>query len=282
MCIRDRYSDVYFTESFDGGNSWTDPAEITQNWGAKKNIVVLLEKDTGRVYVMHADGENTRLATREPGARIFTHETIASKYRSQGIKHLVQVKDKKTSQRTLYLFASTEEGAYRERIDYLKSFNSTNNWTDARTIVSGAYSLGNIPMAVGTEGHFYIQYFAGANASCIKAVWTKDYGETWEPPILIAETSLDDHTMTMCGKGSNEKVFSINGKTSASNGYIKYVKPGQTDFKDLNYPFPQFDQIVETQMSCAHSGNGKYTLALILEEQKSHRVHIAYGIAHNL
>eukprot|EP00826_Nyctotherus_ovalis_P029105 TRINITY_DN2295_c0_g1_i9.p1 TRINITY_DN2295_c0_g1~~TRINITY_DN2295_c0_g1_i9.p1 ORF type:complete len:409 (-),score=42.92 TRINITY_DN2295_c0_g1_i9:37-1263(-) len=271
--------EIFFTESLNGGEDWTRPVAIKY---AGYEPVLFLEKDTGRVYVMFDWWPNIKLIVREPGAKKFGETMIVYKNRTSGGKYLTQVIDKKTSKRVFHLFTDVFDGRSSGKISHLKSFDGPRNWTLHHAIASDLPNSENLPVAVGAEGYFYVQYHKGPEPRRIEVVWTKNYGETWESPIAMQETFLSHHSMAMCGKGSGERVISINGKTRKVNGYMRYLKPGQTEFKDLNYPFPPFKLIEDVHVSCVYDGNGKYTFALILIDEFPCRVFVAYGTAYNL
>lgn len=268
---------IYFTESRNRGEEWTEPICIRcgGNYPA-----LLLEKDTGKVYVMFNGDIRTKLMVREPGAAEFSREIVVYDHYVNGGKYLVQVADKNTSKQVFHWFTGTEDP--RNKIDYLLSFNDARSWTHYRTIASNLVTSADLPVAVGTEGHFYIQYRKKSEPHRIEVAWSKNYGKTWETPISMGKSNQTHHTIAMCGKGINERVISVDGKTLHSNGYMRYLKPGETEFKDLNYPFSKFGEVKDVHVSCAYDEDGKYTVALILFGEVPYGAHIAYGTAHNL
>lgn len=279
--LRDGRRDIYFTESLDGGEEWAQPIRVAEKEYRREDPVFFLERDTGRVYLMYdfslcAVG----LAIREPGAKTFNEEIYPRNLRSKSGKYLTQLVDKKTSERVLHLFG---DSAYSGcRLDHMKSFDDGKNWTDPHTIASEIDVWVPNQVAAGTEGHFYVQYHEKTGAPSVKAVWTKDYGQTWEPPIEIDDSQTYYNTMVMCGRGSNEKVLCANGKSNSGTGFVKYLKPGETKFKNLHYPFHRVRHVQDLKVSCAYTGNGQYTVAMIMQNYDSRKVFAAYGTAHNL
>lgn len=274
--------DIYFAESLDGGEDWTEPGRVAETGRERDKPTLFLEKDTGRVYVMYDVEDGTGLAVKEPKAAKFTQEIIVFKYRSDSEKHLIQTIDKRSSKRVFHLFTDTPAAPLEDSIDHFRSLDGGKNWTQPRSIASLILCPEKISVAAGTRGHIYIQYQAATLDYRLDMVWTKNYGETWERPIVAMPGKARSSTMAMCGKGSGERVFSVRGDSSFSRGFVKYLEPGRTDFRVLNYPFPSFFRLQDVHMSCTCGEDGKYTLALVLLDAFSKRVYIAYGTAHDL
>eukprot|EP00826_Nyctotherus_ovalis_P036669 TRINITY_DN3274_c0_g1_i18.p1 TRINITY_DN3274_c0_g1~~TRINITY_DN3274_c0_g1_i18.p1 ORF type:complete len:271 (-),score=30.78 TRINITY_DN3274_c0_g1_i18:148-960(-) len=270
MCIRDSY----YTESFNEGREWMEPVKVMDDEKERTNPRLFFEKDTEKFYVTYDTSAGIGLAVRDPKTFNFTEQIIFPNRRSGCAKYL-------NFKASFHLFANLKIHSSESGLEHFKSFDSAKSWTYSNTTASGFTNMHRIPVAAGNEGHFYVQYHKKPVNNRIEIVWTKDYGETWERPIVMKNTMEDSDAIAMCGEGSNECVFSFHGKTRYSNGYMKYVKSGQTDFKELSHPFPRFGRIQDTDMRCVYK-DGKYTLALGLIDFSSHRVYAAYGTASDL
>eukprot|EP00826_Nyctotherus_ovalis_P020653 TRINITY_DN16508_c0_g2_i6.p2 TRINITY_DN16508_c0_g2~~TRINITY_DN16508_c0_g2_i6.p2 ORF type:complete len:196 (-),score=22.65 TRINITY_DN16508_c0_g2_i6:134-721(-) len=190
-------------------------------------------------------------------------------HNSKGAKYLTKVVNKKTSRQVFHLFTDIKDHiSFENKTSHLKSFDDTSNWTMSRTVAWDLVFSKNIPVATGTEGHFFVQYQTKYSPSIIKIVWTEDYGETWKKPLII-ERSLSrvpkfaNHTIAICGKGKHERVISIDGKIKDARGFMKYIRPGQTQFRDLNYPFDEFRGMNALDMSCVYGDDGRYIITVI-------------------
>lgn len=274
-------TDVYLVESFDGGREWKEPVRVMKERNGRKTPKVLLEKETGRIYVMYNMNYGIGLTVREPGAESFTDETLVLNNQSRGDIYLTQVKDKETSKPVFHLFADLS-GYTGTAVDHLVSFDNGKNWTYSKAITAVISSSLKIPVAVGAEGHFYVQYHTYKSPRRAEVVWTKNYGETWERPIAMRSAVPNCYAITMCGKGNYERVISVNGGVPESSGYVKYLKPGETKFEDLKYPLPFALKIRDVDVSCGCDEYGKYTLAAMLVDGNTRKVYIAYGSATNL
>lgn len=275
-----RNSDIYLTESFNGGGTWTRPVSVSNSAGGRSKMKpsVLLEKDTGRVYVQYVEVWNRWLAVREPEAWWFNPQVLISNRGLAYGGYLGQSIDEKNWKRYLHLVYH-EEYMNKRRMLYMKSSNRGRDWTKPEVIEPNTDIVLPLSVATDIEGRIYIQYHIGNG---FKISWSKNHGSNWESPLSPGSGPLTRHALTLCGKGFKEKLFSLSGKLPYGTGFLRYMSVDEKKFKALKYPFPDLREIVSAHVSCACNENGQYVVVAVLQDYLVNKTFVAYGVTTGL
>eukprot|EP00826_Nyctotherus_ovalis_P003690 TRINITY_DN10760_c0_g1_i14.p1 TRINITY_DN10760_c0_g1~~TRINITY_DN10760_c0_g1_i14.p1 ORF type:complete len:279 (-),score=22.44 TRINITY_DN10760_c0_g1_i14:6-842(-) len=134
----DRNSDVdlYFTESFDGGDNWVESVNVASGMDGKKSYPLVVLDDAGRVYVAYSHDWTRKLVVREPGARKFGPSELLFRSHGSEKERLAFSFDRKSSKRYLHFFWQGGKGtAYGNGIYYIKSIDNGKTWSKPTILV---------------------------------------------------------------------------------------------------------------------------------------------------
>jgi len=274
----DSCMEIFFTESLDGGESWTKP--IRMNRPDMNDIVdrlqpAILLEDTGRVYLMYSLNYSFIISIRQPGAKDFENERTLIDTHDSGYKYLGQSIE--NSKRYIHLIWKPYTTAYT--VKYMRTSDDGKTWSTPITLAETDYADLLSPVRVTKEGKIFFQYFKGID---IKIIWSKDHGNTWEDPIRIGSDDGNNNALDICGKDNKERIFSFNVKRLFGSGYLRYLTPGDKNHHDLKYPFHNFKEVESVHLSCIHNQKGQYIVFPILKEKDQEPIYFAYGIATDL
>eukprot|EP00826_Nyctotherus_ovalis_P032063 TRINITY_DN25899_c0_g2_i4.p2 TRINITY_DN25899_c0_g2~~TRINITY_DN25899_c0_g2_i4.p2 ORF type:complete len:181 (-),score=20.42 TRINITY_DN25899_c0_g2_i4:283-825(-) len=162
---------------------------------------------------------------------------------------------------------------------YTRSSNRGRDWTTPVAIELNTDIVLPLSVATDIEGRIYVQYYIGHG---FKISWSKDHGATWEKPLSPGSGPQTRHALTLCGKGSREKLFSLSGKPPYGIGFLRYMSLDEEKFKALKYPFPDLKEIVSAHVSCTCNEDGQYVVVVLLQDYLMNKTFVAYGVTTGL
>jgi hypothetical protein len=192
--------EVYFTESFNGGETWSNPIVMTRaNMTDPVNRMypsMLYEHDTGRVYIGYKKEHLIGIAVREPNDTVFKEiETDLWTGKNDVTVALRQTIEKK-GKKYLHVVWQFTRG---EIIKYSRSADDGKAWSEAVTIAEAQDSRFPVNVAVNNdavEGVMYVQYFHTVDKS-IRMVWTKGHGIKWSFLLVVGADNEDRQASDM-------------------------------------------------------------------------------------
>jgi hypothetical protein len=241
-----------FTESTDGGVSWSDPITVA-NAGISD---MLLIKETGRIFIfLHNDTGrgDVRMVSRAPGSTIFSKEAIIV---HEGIYHpyMKATYNFYQGRQTIHLFFTNGE---LELLNYTQSLTNGETWSTPVTVIKHRPYLNHLV----SEPKISDKVFVNFNDFGEFVISTSDNGKTFSKPLNYSEGFGIQYGMAICGTKENAfmPVFPI---TKYSHFDINTMKE-----TILSHPFPK-ENIISTGLGCSASKNYMVKVNAFAIEQK--------------
>lgn len=280
---------VFFIESTDEGNSWTDPMAISPPEDyipPDSSLSMVLERDTGRLFIFYAKRSEKEFSSvivgyaREPGKQTFTALSKLPAINRLSAFSVGQTVDQKTKKRYLHLVYTD----YRA-IFYSKSENGGLAWSFYQSIYDGISPNPYNFLAIDSMVHpssLYIEY-RDRNKQQVFLAQSKTHGRTFEQPLLLgASTKPSRDALAICGsKEYNESLVVVaHTDTHEELGFVRVMTKDATRFVDIPYPFKKLPEnpISNLMVDCAYKGNSQFhiTLAMLVGGKKK-GIYFAHG-----
>jgi len=274
--------ETYFTESFDGGNTWSTPAKvnrINQHDLVHRSMPSMsLEKDTGRVYITYLYDMNSAMIVREPGKITFDMEKTLTVYTYSMTMNMGYTISKKDNKRYLHLVWYENDLEKSRTIYYARSGDGGDKWEE-RIVLVKRYKEESVPtLAIDTdsaEGGIYVQY---VDNQMLKVLWSKDHGKTWEAPINVEKALSPYAAMTICGQTNKGKVFTMNHGLPPISGSLNYFDATSPNIKYLPYPFNEVKGAKNPTLHCSKGKrDGEFTLAAAILDPGANEFFVIQG-----
>jgi len=278
--------EIFFTESINSGKDWDEPIRMNRedmnDVKHRSYPAMLLEKDTGRVYIGYNTYNNLTISIREPGNKKFEMEyMLPNKTFAEGMA-LGYTIDKKNSIRYIHWFWTTLS---YETLYYKYSIDNGKTWTNDMTLLQSVTIKKPPAIAINTEaleGGIHIQYFQKHDTirQDVRMIWSKDHGKLWEGPQVLDETYYNANSINMCGNKEQAFIISSNMETMVTPGYIRFVPIQGSNAYDIPYPFNQVDFATSgySDISCVHIGNEKYLVTHMVLDNEAKSLYLAHGV----
>lgn len=279
-------TEVFFIESADGGTSWSQPVKMVredmEDSVYRSKPWLLLEKDTGRVYVgyiyanMHGTirDNHVMLSIREPGKKTFEAEFIIPGNFCPHSTSLGYTVDKETGKRYLHMFWTVQH----EGMHYTHSTDNGKTWRKSILIGHGSSIKTPPPAAINVDASpcfIYTQH----GAHDLMVAWSSNHGLSMQNQIKVYSGSAHRNSLTMCGDEGRGIVVTVDVKHSGAAGYVGFMQVGSKRFVSLPYPFAKMDLYSTTypEVACAHLGNNQYSIVFVVENYRRKFTYLVHG-----
>lgn len=274
-----------FFESSNGGESWSEPALVQGTMDdkiARLDSKVLLEKDTGRVFIVYrkvdltqAEGKySLELCTREPGAKSFGQPIRLPDVAGPHPHHIGQTIEK--SQKYLHVIARSDG----EGLMHARSNDGGRTWSKFTFIYKmklGPY-LPTITMnSKVNAGGLYVLLQDGKKKNLV--IWSRDHGISFQAPIPVGDNNGYSNLLSLCGTKDKSLLFTAHQNYYVEESYIKFTILHSNSFTSIPYPFKNLKngQVELIVLSCRYEKEGQYSVILAAADMRMGTVWIARG-----
>ena len=275
--------EVFFTESTDGGATWSKPVRINRKemYDTKHRCLpsMVFEKATGRIWIAYYIDMYAGMVVRRPDAKEFESEQSLSLYMFGRILHMGYTHDSNANLTWLHMVWWEDDINRTKSIYYSRSNDSAENWARRNKLVD-KYKGDNLPTIavdnIAYEGAVYVQY---SDEKEINILWSKDHGATWETKLKAGNAYTAYNAISICGrKGKKGKVFTTGPGMGIVSGFQKYFNAGDTDMTSLSYPFNTYKKIADLDIHCSIKENGEIVVNSIIFDSATNELYLAHGI----
>ncbi len=266
--------EVFFTESFNSGHTWTTPVRLnrTEMSDTRHRSLpsMVLEPDTGKVYIAQYLDMYAAMVYRDPGQKTFEPEKQLSLYMFGRFLHMGLTVDAQTTTKYLQMVWWENDLDHTKSIYYARSSDGGETWTKRHTLVD-KYKSDNTPLlAVDTNavpGGIYVQYSDGKQ---IIIKWSKNHGTTWEQDLIAGKAVSAYNALTICGFNSAKKgkVLTMGPGFAMVSGFLKYLDAGSQSLQELVYPFTTVKEMEYPDMNCGYRTENEVGISIATVEGK--------------
>lgn len=207
---------INFTESADGGKTWTEPRYLLNSAGYIILKDVLYMQETGRVFVLFTTPKDElRAASKPAGSAVFSSDLLVSR----GVRwELYQAKavcisGPSPKQQIIHLLFVSE---VIERLMYTYSSNNGLTWSEPRMVAAEEAAVG-VVSAYTNERVGPRIYFGFIAQGLVKLIYTEDGGKTFSAPATATSSELDGFGgAALCGtsrKPTMATLFPLSSET---------------------------------------------------------------------
>jgi len=281
---------LYFAESVDGGDRWSTPIQVSESGiyiPSKSSISLVLERDTGRVYLFHAMKVNDITVysqivvyVREPNERSF--KNMNTLVNLQNLGPFTALVTGYGSGGTGYVHLIM---AINGNIVHSRSSNRGMTWSAHKQIAQGVTPYNSNYVIYDLEYHrsYFELIYRKENDRRVYTTWTGDHGNTFENPIAIGNSPRpNQETIGFCGsrKVGDYVVIVSHTDPDPRNIFVKAQINSHT-FVDLPNPFADVRgaPITNLMVGCASKGDREYYVTFyMLTRADIDRMYFAFGI----
>jgi len=280
---------VYFTESVDGGVRWSTPVQVSESGiyiPPKSSISLVLEGDTGRVYLFHAmkaseSASNSQIVVyvREPNEKAFKNMNVYDLMylHNLGPFSASVTRDDFRGTRYVHLIMAINGNMVHSR-----SNDKGRTWSAHTHIAQGItpYNSNYVAYSQYHPESFYIIY-RKENDRKVYIASTYNQGDSFRQTLIGDSSRPNQETIGFCGiefKGSMAIVSHID--PDPTNIFIK-VDTGAPYLMNLKNPFENVRgaPITNLMIDCAYKGDHKFYITFyILTRAETERMYVAFGI----
>lgn len=264
--------DVYYLESEDNGNTWTNPTRIQRgnmNDVAYRGVpTILFIENTMRLFIFYPynslEGSKIGYVSKPKGSLVFSKEKFVcdSNYVNSGINAVYTVVEKPEK---VTIILSWIQKSYNSKITGdLLSISSSNlgiTWSGQKVIGSVnietdmEYWSQSTMTALSKENVVFLAYSGIKGGELLQ---TNNNGEEWE---TVAQFNKGEQIsvpfITICG---DKKVFSISaGKNVFNFGYFDFAK---SQYVERPSPFIKYNSSIISRLIC-YKNNNDYVLSSV-------------------
>lgn len=210
---RSKCSDIFFSESKNGGISWTTPIRVGRedmNDPVNRDFPRLLYvKETGRIYIFYSRFDDEKhsyvigYVTKPAGSIILTKERLLP-FEHEKVFHVAYTIRNAETVIHLVFKNSNNDYMHTQSIDIM-------NWKAPAKICQG--SAGNAGFANGLVSNTQISksnlFFGFTKEFVGFFVFSTDNGDTWSTPIKLSETGHLMISLAYCGTEALQKLFIV-------------------------------------------------------------------------
>ena len=278
---------VYFIESVDGGARWSTPVQVSESRiyiPPRSSISLVLERDTGRVYLFHAikaseSASNSQIVVyvREPNERSF--KNMNTLVNLQNLGPFTALVTGYGSGGTGYVHLIM---AINGNIVHSRSSNRGMTWSAHKQIAQGVTPYNSNYVIYDLEYHrsYFELIYRKENDRRVYSIWTNDHGDSFQSPTLVGDSPRpNQETIGVCGSSESVAIVS-HTDPDPRNIFIK-VQIGNSPFTDLPNPFAGIRgaPIANLMVGCAYRGYGEYHITFhMLTRADTDRRYVAFGI----
>jgi len=278
---------VYFIESVDGGDRWSTPVQVSESGiyiSPGSSISLVLERDTGRVYLFHAmkaseSASNSQIVVyvREPNERSF--KNVSALMNLQNLGPFTALVTGYSSGETLYVHLIM---AINGNIVHSRSSSRGRTWSAHTQIAQGItpYNSNYVAYDYGINSRYFELIYRRENDRRVYTTWTGDHGNTFQSPTLVGDSPRpNQETIGVCGSGESVAIVS-HTDPDPRNIFIKVQIRGGS-FTDLPNPFLNVRgaPIANLMVGCAYRAYGEYYVTFhMLTRADADRKYVAFGI----
>eukprot|EP01022_Parablepharisma_sp_SALTPOND_P015210 TRINITY_DN212_c0_g1_i2.p1 TRINITY_DN212_c0_g1~~TRINITY_DN212_c0_g1_i2.p1 ORF type:complete len:401 (-),score=9.48 TRINITY_DN212_c0_g1_i2:188-1390(-) len=233
---------VNFSESTDGGATWSEPSPILPNSGPDKYFQdMIYVSETGRVFVFFFENKNVlKVITRAPGSTVFSNPVVIATDFEHSRKWRINSKAVYNiwlNRQLIHVFYVNQN----KRLAYSRSATNGATWTSHKVISND--SVYHVTEAL-TNHKFsetiYVSY-ALATDSYAKLIKTDDYGVTFTEPKSITKNYVNSDTtdgLALCGTKS---MVMLSAFFPITSGTAEYSLVDSKTFEpfDKQHPFTE-------------------------------------------
>lgn len=229
-------SDVNFTESKDGGKTWSPVITTPHKSGSDETNRLLgdmiVQKQTGRIFIFYGLYESKELGmvTRTPGSTIFSQEVIIEKQIIP--EDITAAYTTSGSTTTLHLFYGVSNA-----LRYTQSTNNGNTWEYPENVLTYLYPHHYQAFVnQAYSDNVYVGVFEGTPSKAALMI-SKDSGETFKKSVYVTEqesnTDWNQMGFAVCGSKSVPFVASmvVTYKNNQRNPEYSWVDAAGTTIK---------------------------------------------------
>jgi len=281
-------ANVYFTESVDGGDRWSTPIQVSKSGiyiPPKSSVSLALERDTGRVYLLHAMKASESdsyseivVYVREPNEKSFKNMNAFINVPNLGPFTALATTNNIHKIRYVQLIM-----ALNGNLAHTRWNDKENKWSPYSLLFQGMtpYNSNYVIYVPQLNPSFFEILFRRENNRRVYTIWTNDYGETFKSPRLVGDSPRpNQETIGFCGARIDAVLIVSHTDPDPNYIFIRVMISGQP-FIDLPNPFVgvRGAPIVNLMTNCASKGDREYYITFyMLTRAETERMYVAFGI----
>jgi len=281
---------VYFIESVDGGVRWSTPVRVSESGvyiPPKSSISLILEKDTGTVYLFHeikaspsVYNSQIVLYIREPTEKVFKHMNTFLNVRNLGPFTALTTKGRSDGRRYLHLIMAIDGGMV-----YYRSDDKGGTWSTYRQIVQGItpYYSNYVVYDLEYDAEYFEFIYRTENDRKVYTIWTDNHGNTFRSPTLVGDSPRPNQERIGLCRSPNARdsvVLVSQIDPDPKNIFVK-ARINSYTFVDLPNPFGSVRgaPVVNLMIGCASKGGREYYITFYMSAKaETERMYVAFGI----
>jgi len=282
-------ANVYFAESVDGGFRWSTPVQVSESGiyiPPKSSISLVLDRDTGRVYLFHAMKANEITAyseivvyVREPNEKAFKNIYAYDLMYLQNLGPFSALVTGYGTGGTGYVHLIM---AINGNIVHSRSSDQGRRWSAHRQIAQGVtpYNSNYVIYDLEHDRSYFELIYRKENDRKVYTTWTFDHGYSFGGPRLVGDSPRpNQETIGFCGPRDSVVIVS-HTDPDPKNIFIK-AEINYASFVDLPNPFASVRgaPITNLMIGCTSSGFREYYITFyMLTRAEREGMYIAFGI----
>jgi len=278
---------LYFIESIDGGVRWSTPVQVSESGiyiPPRSSISLVLERDTGRLYLFHAmkaseSASNSQIVVYVRELYEGSFKNVSALMNLQNLGPFTAVVTRDSYGQTGYVHLIM---AINGNLVHSRSGDKGRTWSTHKNIAQGITPYNSNYVAYDDELHpeYFKLIYRKENDKRVYITKTINQGNTFESPTLIGDSLRpNQETIGYCATKQSVTVVS-HTDPDPRNIFIK-VQIGNMYFTDLPNPFVGIRglPIANLMVGCAFRRNSEYHITFyILTGAETERMYVAFGI----
>jgi hypothetical protein len=277
--------EIYFRESFDGGNTWTpavmiehdNPKDVVDRRGPRLNYV----EEIGRVIITYQANGPMAYAIRKDKTKPFSKEIIFPFSKTTAYQSIVHTTDDKKNPIVHFFYVNWTYP--EEEMMYTKSLDGGDTWAKPRRIAFYKHKSTNDAFfrpyaATNHDIELHSIYLTFILDNKPHMIWTHNNGDSFTQPYLTHNAAGIDPRIQLCKgvKGGNPKVYQlypITGLEKNSHYVFGSLDTKTGLYKDEETPFAGFEENWDHLLDC-YEDNGKMVIPALLENERNKKSQI--------
>lgn len=172
-------SGILFSESTDGGFTWSNPAAVLPRGKDRRLQDVVYLAATGRVYVFFLCGDQLRVVSRPPGSTVFSTKTLVANEVAPRISAARAAHDG-TALHVAYVSLTSQD-----TVMYTRSENGGATWLPAQKLVKETVPVIAVTHMIASSASPLLLVAYTSRSAPAKLVYSRDHGRTFGLPVKI-------------------------------------------------------------------------------------------------
>ncbi|MDR3561745.1 MAG: hypothetical protein P4N59_09955 [Negativicutes bacterium] len=204
---------INFTESFDGGRTWTRSASIPIEGKEKGLQDMIYIAETGRVLILMQNyDKEIRAISRAPGSSVFSVPCFVGKpmYESTYGQNFAQAAYNMWMNKPI-IHVTYRGSKFSDGLYYVRSNNNGVSWTTVRQIQEKGDDISGLTGLRALGQRLFVSYSTLKPHPYIKLFYTDDYGQNFSPVVAITKGELyhDNAELAVCSDRSKSAMVSL-------------------------------------------------------------------------